>query len=112
MLPKRKSRCIEVGGTRFQYSISCSWKDIGWWNFNVTIQSEPHNGSKLLVKGLVTRDFWLDFPDPIEPDKYPIVTSRHIKNFIVQAIEEGWKFEDRGRNYVLAVTNESVFAAV
>ena len=107
MIPKNKSRTITVDSVIYRYAISCSWKEDGWCNFNITIQNEISNGSKLLAKGLVTRNFWLDFPNP-ESDSgaYPVITPKHIKSFIRMGISDGWEPNERGSNFVLSVTNE------
>ena len=110
MLPKRKSRPIVVAGHRFRYSISCSWRDSGVFDFNITIQSESKNGSKLLAKGLVTRNFWLDFPNPeIEPGTYPIITPRHIEAMVMKALNEGWSYEAGESDHPLVLDNETTF---
>ena len=106
MLPKRKSRPITVQGNRFRYVISQSWKDDGWFDFNITVQSELHNGSKLFVKGLVTRNFWLDVPNP-KPDSnaYLVLTPGHIGNYINQGIDEGWLYDQSAQDHEITVTS-------
>ena len=111
-LPKNKSRKISVAGNEFRYVISISWKENGNFYFNITIQSEIHNGSKLLLKGLVTRDFWLDFSDfvveNVDMNEYPTITPKHIAHFIMSATENGWDFSTNGKDFVLEVKNEDL----
>ncbi|WP_144394614.1 hypothetical protein [Pleionea sediminis] len=111
-LPKNKSRRISVDDIDYRYAISISWKDDGNFDFNVTVQNESSNGSKLLLKGLVTRDFWLDFSDKvgeqIDSDLYPTITPRHIAYFIRQAIIDGWNSEKRVKDFILEVSNKDL----
>lgn len=111
-IPKNKSRNITVDQIHYRYAISISWKEDASFDFNITVQSSEHNGSKLLLKGLVTRDFWLDFSDKVHEEKvddsfYPTITPRHIEYFIKKAKEEGWDSGSKG-NYTLNVTNKEL----
>jgi len=112
-LPKNKSRKIVVAGNEFRYTVSITSKDDGKYDFNIAIQSEEHNGCKLLLKGLVTRNFWLDFSDlvgekGVDFSKYPTITPKHIEHFIKRAIENGWDYTKSGKNFTLDVTNEDL----
>ena len=112
-LNKSKSRPITVDDNKFRYIISISWHDGGKFDFNITVQSEAHNGCKLLLKGLVTRDFWLDFSDnlgeEIDNTDYPTITPKHISAFIMRAINEGWEYSSTGKDFILKVSNENLF---
>ncbi|MCP3921173.1 MAG: hypothetical protein GY714_01175 [Desulfobacterales bacterium] len=107
-LPKNKSRKIVVEGIVYRYVISISWKDEGEFDFNITIQSEKHNGCKLILKGLVTSDLWLNFPDivseEIDKNSYPTITPKHIVHFIKNAIDIGWDFSKSGKDFIQSVT--------
>ena len=111
-LNKSKSRPISVGENLFRYIISISWHDNGEFNFNITVQSDEYNGCKLLLKGLVTRDFWLDFSDNIgeviNKSNYPTITPKHIAAFINQALNQGWDFTSKGKDFTLKVSNENL----
>ncbi len=111
-LPKRKSRRIVVANNEYRYAVSISWKESGYFDFNITVQHDAYNSCKLLLKGLVTRDFWLDFSDrvgeEIDKNDYPTITPKHIKHFIVRATNEGWDFKSRGRDFILSVNNEDL----
>ena len=112
-LPKNKSRNITVDENHYKYSISTSKKENYNFDFNVTVQSSEHNGSKLLIKGLVTRNYWLDFSDLVHQDEidysnYPTITPKHIEYFITKAKNEGWDYTQKGKDYTLNVTNEKL----
>ena len=107
MLPKKKSRPIKIDGEVFRYVISWSESGDGWYDFNITVQSERHNGRKLKAIGLVTRDYWLDFSDGnLDLNNYPIITPKHIETFIRRAQIEGWDHSTSGPNFELEVDNE------
>ena len=110
-LPKKKSRLIKVDNIDFRYIISTSLIDDDWnFKLNVTIQIADGNGAALLIKGLVTRDFWLDFSDPPRSmDNYPVVLPNHIEKFIRRAMKEGWKPQKKGKGFSLELDNKSVF---
>ncbi len=81
------------------------------FNLNITIQSQEHNGCKLLVKGLVTRDFWLDFSGhkgEVDMSAYPTITPKHIEHFIKLALGQGWSFSSKGKDFVLAINDGDV----
>ena len=111
-LPKNKSRRIAIDDIDYRYVISISWKDDGNFEFNITVQNESSNGSKLLLKGLVTRNFWLDFSDKvggaINSDLYPTITPKHIAYFIRLAIAEGWSSDKREKDFILNVSNKDL----
>ena len=111
-LPKNKSRNITVDQRHYRYAISISWKEKADFDFNITVQSSEENGSKLLLKGLVTKDFWLDFSDLVHQEKvdysnYPTITPKHIEYFIKEAKKKGWDCTSKG-NFILNVTNEEL----
>ncbi len=81
------------------------------FNLNITIQSQEHNGCKLLVKGLVTRDFWLDFSDfegEVDTSAYPTITPKHIEHFIKLALGQGWSSSSKGKDFVLTVDDQDI----
>ena len=111
-LAKNKSRNITVDQIHYRYTVSITWKENGVFQFNITVQSTQGNGSKLLLKGLVTRDFWLDFSDVVHheklyPSSYPVITPRHIEYFIKKARKEGWDTRSKG-TFILKVSNEAL----
>lgn len=111
-LPKRKSRKIVLGDIVYRYAISISGKENGEFDFHITVQNEKTNGSKLVLKGLVTRCFWLDFSDlvgeEIDWNAYPKITPKHIEYFINLAVEKGWDSNKRGANFILPVHNDQL----
>lgn len=110
-LPKKKSRLITVNDIDFRYIISTSLIDDDWnFKLNVTIQIAEGQGATLSIKGLVTRDFWLDFSDPPRNmDNYPVILPSHIEKFIKNGMEEGWNPQAKGSEFSLELENKSVF---
>jgi len=111
-LPKKKSRPILIDDIDYRYIISTSLIDDDWnFKLNVTVQISEGEGSALCVKGLVTRDFWLDFSDPPRSmDNYPVVLPNHIEKFVKQAIKEGWNPKKKNPTFNLVLDNKSVFS--
>ncbi|MYM60034.1 hypothetical protein GTG28_12445 [Vibrio sp. OCN044] len=111
-LPKSKSRKISLENIYYRYSVSVSSKDNGEFDLNITVQNEAANGSKLTLKGLVTRNFWLDFSelvcDVVDWDYYPKITPKHIEYFINLAISKGWEHNKKGSNFILQFNNEKL----
>ncbi|MEP4077920.1 hypothetical protein [Haloferula sp.] len=106
MISKQKSRRVTVGGTRFRHKVSTTPKSKGVYELNLTAQSEDHNGSKLVVTGLIQKDssVW-----PIaagELEFYPTVTRHEAEWCIREAINHGWDYATPGANFVLEATNE------
>ncbi|MBB5354028.1 hypothetical protein HNR46_004300 [Haloferula luteola] len=106
MISKHKSRRVIVGGTRFRHKVSTTPKSKGVYELNITAQSEDHNGSKLVVVGLIQKDssVW-----PIasgELEFYPTVTRHEVEWCIREAINHGWDYRIAGPNFALHATNE------
>jgi len=110
-LPKIKSRPITVNDIDFRYIISTSLIDDDCnYKLNVIIQIAEGDGAALAVKGLVTRDSWLDFSDPPRNMiNYPVVLPNHIEKFIRKGIEEGWNPQQKGPEFSLELDNKLVF---
>lgn len=110
-LNKKNSRRIVVDGNAYRYKVSATRPDEDWnFNLNVTLQSED-GGARLVVRGLVTRDFWLDISNPgmkTEED-YPTVIPRHIKSIIGLAVDSGWQPQKTGPSFELELKNEQLF---
>jgi len=110
-LNKKNSRKIVVDGESYRYSVSATSLDAaGNYRLNVTLQSED-DGARLVVRGLVTRDFWLDISKPgmkTEED-YPTVTPRHIKSIIRLAVDSDWQPQKTGPAFELELNNDQLF---
>ena len=111
MIPKKKSRPITVDETNYRYVISTAHTETsGEFHLNVTVQMAEVNGSILAVKGLITRDYWLDVPNEVHSkDHYPVLQPSHIAQFIQQAVKEGWQPKQKGPVFRLNVKNEDTF---
>lgn len=109
---KKGSRHISVNGIKFRYKYSSSQHD-GDWNFEVkiTVQHEMGTGAYLQIVGLITRDYWLDFPEIHDDDEnaYPIVTPKIMMTLIQKALSEGWDPTQKGKPYILQVENSEIF---
>ncbi|MFK7969277.1 MAG: hypothetical protein AB8F95_02870 [Bacteroidia bacterium] len=105
-LPRKKSKPIHVDGIDYRYIISTSRLESEFFSLNVTIQIAHGEGAVLSVKGLTTRNFWLDFPD-IEPDskQYKTLSPAHIAQYIKKGIAKGWNPEIQGRLFTLEVND-------
>ena len=104
-LPKKKSRPIRVNDIDFRYIISTTHIDDDWnFKLNVTIQIADGDGAALTIKGIVTRDFWLDVSDPPRSEyNYRVILPNHIEKFIRKGIEEGWNPQQKGSEFSLEV---------
>lgn len=109
MLSKRHSRPIVVGDNTYRYAISKKASSDGEFEVQITVQSEEYNGAKLLVRGLITRDYWLDMPDRVgEPTDYLVIKPSHIESMIEQAIEGGWDYSQSGADYMVVLQNDEI----
>ncbi len=101
-LPSKKSRPISVNDIAFRYIISLGKNTPTKFKLNVTIQEATGVGKILKIQGLVTRDFWLDFPYEIKSsENYPKLTPKHISVFIQQAFKQGWEPSQKGPPFIL-----------
>lgn len=111
-LTTKKSRGINVAGIRYRYQISTTQIDDDW-NFalNLIVQRSEAKGTLLQVKGLATRNFWLDISEGAKWNRYeyPTILPRHISSIIEQAIKAGWQSEKSGKPFVLNAENEVFF---
>lgn len=106
-----KSRTVRVNNIDFRYIISTTLIDDDWnLKLDVTIQIAKGDGATLAIKGLVTRDFWLDFSNsPRSMDNYPVILPNHIEKFIKKGVEEGWSPQKKGSEFNLELENILVF---
>ena len=100
-LPKKNSRSIEIDSLRFRYIVSTSkTDDRASFALNLTVQIESGQGSMLKAKGLITRDFWLDFPNVASQNKYPVIQPTHIVAIIRLTPDSGWAPEENGSPFL------------
>ncbi len=86
-LNKKNSRRIVVDEEVFRYRVSATSPDDDKnFRLNVTVQCEAGR-SRLEVRGLITRDFWLDIsePDVKTNEDYPVITPRRVRSIIQQS---------------------------
>ena len=68
---KKSSRLIIVDGEEYCYRISQSNQHTdSVFILDVAVQSASGSGSILKVVGLLTRDYWLDYPDLASQDDW------------------------------------------
>ncbi|EDL61708.1 hypothetical protein [Gimesia maris] len=111
-LNRKNSRRIMIEEETFRYKVSAmSPDDDRNFRLNVTVQRES-GGSRLEVRGLITRDFWLDISEPgVKTSKdYPVITPRHIRTIVKQAQQQGWHPEETGPAFVLELENQTLFS--
>lgn len=108
MISKQKSRSVTVGTTRFRHKVSTTPKSKGIYHLNITAQSEDHNGSKLVVEGLIKKDtsVWPLVGGSGKIEYYPIVTRHEAAWCIREAINLGWDYTTSGPNFILQASNE------
>ena len=109
-LPKKKSRLIDVNNEKYRYVISTGKYNENWeFDLNITVQLATGEGSKLKVKGLVTRDYWLDFPNDVtSKEDYPVLTPKSISKLITNGLTLGWNPELNGRPYIINLDNNQI----
>jgi hypothetical protein len=108
MISKHKSRRVTVDSTRFRHKVSTTPKSKGIYHLNITAQSEDHNGSKLVVEGLIQKDIsvWPLIVGSGKSEYYPTVTRHEVGWCIREAINNGWNYSAPGPTFVLQVSNE------
>jgi len=100
-LAKKNSRPIEVDLRRFRYVISQATAGAGGrFSLNLTVQIESGRGCILRASGLLTRDYWLDFPNIESADNYVVVRPRDVAAVIRRALDSGWNPENAGEPFV------------
>ncbi|WP_299150347.1 hypothetical protein [uncultured Dokdonia sp.] len=108
-LSKKKSRLITLENKSFRYIISTGKADVDWnFSLNLTIQDSKGVGNLLKVEGLVTRDFWVDFPNSTKKEDYPVLTPKDISKIITNSIKSGWNPELKGKPYIIKLDNSFI----
>ncbi|MDT0559555.1 hypothetical protein RM697_12900 [Ichthyenterobacterium sp. W332] len=109
-LPKKKSRLITVNNEKYRYVISAGKYNENWeFDLNITVQLATGEGCKLKVKGLITRDYWLDFPNDItSKEDYPVLTPLEISIIITCSLKSGWNPELKGKPYIININNNQI----
>ncbi|XCN72267.1 MAG: hypothetical protein Q3M24_18475 [Candidatus Electrothrix aestuarii] len=111
-LTVKKSRSIRIENEEFRFQVSTTPIDEKWnFTLNVTIQRWNPPRGILKVKGLVTRNQWLDISDgtKLDIEDYPVILPRHIATLIQSAKLKGWNSESRSDTFVFTVDNNWVF---
>ncbi len=107
MISKQKSRRVTVGGIAFRHKVSTTPQSRGIYRLNITVQSEAHNASKLVVDGLIQKDISIwSLTDFQEVQYYPTVTRHEVEWCIREAIHNGWDYAAKGSSFVLHASNE------
>lgn len=112
-LNRKHSRRIVVDEESYRFKVSKTSIDKdGNYRLNLTVQREAE-GARLEVRGLLSRDFWLDISDPgdKDPADYPVITPRHVRFVIEQARQQGWQSQETGPAFVLELENQMLFSS-
>ena len=107
MISKQKARRVTIEGNAFRHKVSTTPISRGIYRLNITIQSETHNASKLVVEGLVQKS--ISIWPPTEHDDfrfYPTVTRHEVEWLTKDAISKGWNYSVMGPNFTLQASNE------
>lgn len=111
-LTKKKSRTIAMKGKLYRYQVSMTRIDDNWnYTLNLTVELENSDGCVLQVKGLVTRDFWLDISDGASWNigDYPVILPRHISAIVTSAHKKGWNPSIPGKAFCIETENDVFF---
>ena len=107
MISKANSRTTTIGDVRFRYKVSSRPRSKGVYELNVTIQSEDHNGSKLLVTGIFQHDCHVSPPKCDGDYIYlPTILRIDIDGFIREAMAKGWDYKKQDEDFRLGASNE------
>ena len=108
-LPKKKSRPTVVNNQEFRYIVSTSRsEEKGDYSLNLTVQDNDGEGSILKVQGIITMDFWLDFPQKNSQEDYPVLTPKDISSIITKGIKMGWNPKENGKPYIIKLDNSFI----
>lgn len=107
MISKQKARGVTVGNHTFRHKVSTTPQSKGIYRLNITVQSETHNASKLVVEGLIQKDISIwPLTEYEDYQNYPTVTRHEVEWLIQDAIHKGWDFAAKGSNFTLHASNE------
>ena len=108
-LPKKNSRPVEVDSVRLRYMVSVSRTGkSGLHPVNLTVQVENGQGRILKAHGLFTRDFWLDFPEIEDSDRYPALTPADVAAVVRLACANGWNPTEPGPPFPFEISADAV----
>ena len=112
-LSRKKSRPIVVDGLNYRFQVSTTRIDDEWnYRLNLTVQCVERNGGLLQAFGILTRNFWLDFPDikaGKDIDHYPLIKPKHVAEIIKMGISKGWNPKEAGSRFSLELDNAELF---
>jgi len=111
-LTVKKSRAISINSEDYRYQVSTTRIDNDWnFTLNLTVQRWNPPLGVLEVKGLVTRDYWLDFSDSANwnINDYPVLLPKHIELLIKVSELSGWKPQVKGKSFILNTSNGAIF---
>ena len=114
-LTKKKSKAICIDGKRFRYQVSTTKIDANRnYSLNLTVELEEEAGTTLQVKGLVTRDYWLDISEGATWNigDYPVILPRHVSSIVKHAIKSGWNPRVISKAYCITTDNDEFFKKI
>ena len=107
MISKQKARRLTIGDNAFRHKVSTTPICRGIYRLNITVQSETHNASKLVVEGLIQKDISIWPPTEHGDNRYyPTVTRHEVEWLVQEAIHKGWNYTAIGSNFTLQASNE------
>ncbi|MEM8945479.1 MAG: hypothetical protein AAGD11_09860 [Planctomycetota bacterium] len=114
-MPKKGLRKLVIDGKGFYVSVKGrALTDAGDVPLSFVVHLEGNDRAKLLIKGITSRDYWIDFPD-IEKysDRALTLTPKSIVAVIRHCIAEGWEPDGTGQTNVQLDNSklESIIAA-
>ena len=105
MIARKNTRRVSVDGQPFRYKVSLAPKRKGISHLNITVVSEDHNGSKLLIKGLIQKNYAV-LLEKFESRFYAEITQHEMRWLISEAISREWDYALGGADLTLTVTND------
>ena len=108
-LPKKHSRPLVVDGEHFRYIISNSrTRSEGLFRLNLTVQIAAGRGQVLKTTGLLTRDFWVDFPEIESPGSYVAIRPVHVASIVRSALDSGWRPGNANTPFLFSINSDEL----
>ncbi len=101
-MPKKGLRKLVIDGRRYYVSLSGrGYTESGAVPLGFAVHLEGNDRAKLLVQGITSRDYWLDYPDVAKfVDGSLTLTPKSIVAVIRHCLNEGWDPEGTGQTNV------------
>ena len=110
--PKSKSKHFVVGNHPYTACVNENGTTADWGvKISVAIKAEYGTCSLCLIKGMVNREYWKDYPN-YDPAKAFSITPRVICRLIQHALKNGWDPIASKSNCNIQLDNEAFLAII